>query len=181
MSAPSRKPEPRKPERRATISRPSSPPDSTYDLGSSETRELFPTLARTALYLDALQRESLREHRLSFSEYSVLRLLQRAPKRRLAPSILAEAIVCTSGAMTKLVDRLEKAGHVSRSPDPNDRRGVLVRLEATGNRVANAAARSYQKARDRVLGQLDPSSAESIQMNLQRLLEALETDRNEHE
>ena len=35
-------------------------------------------LARTDLFLDALQRECLGEHGLTFSEYSVLRLLQQA-------------------------------------------------------------------------------------------------------
>ena len=143
-----------------------------------ETRELFSTLARTALHLDALQRDSFREHGLSFTEYSVLRLLQRAPKRRLAPSVLAEAIVCTTGAMTKLVDRLERAGRVSREPDPSDRRGVLIRLEAEGNRVANSAARSYQRARDRVLARLEAKQAEAIHEHLLRLLEALESDRS---
>lgn len=146
-----------------------------------ETHELFSTLARTALHLDALQRDSLRDHPLSFTEYSVLRLLQRAPKKRLAPSVLAEAIVCTTGAMTKMVDRLEKSGFVSRSPDPNDRRGVLVGLQPTGNRIANAAAKSYQQGRDRVLAELGPDEASSIQMNLQRLLEALENDWSERE
>jgi len=144
-----------------------------------EPRELFTTLARTALHLDALQRDSLRDLGLSFTEYSVLRLLQRAPKRRLAPSVLAEAILCTTGAMTKLVDRLQRAGRVSREPDPNDRRGVLVRLEPAGNRVANAAAERYQQERDRVLGRLRPREAKRIHESLRRLLEALEADRSE--
>lgn len=154
-------------------------PAAAYDQDGHETRELFATLARTALHLDALQRECLREHSLAFTEYSVLRLLQRAPKRRLAPSALAEAIVCTTGAMTKLVDRLQRAGFVSREPDPNDRRGVLVRLEAAGGRAANAAAASYQVARERVLGQLNPREAKTIENSLRRLLDVLETDRSD--
>ena len=175
MSAPSRKPD------RASKAASSSLADGSYDVERAETNELFSTLARTALYLDALQRDSLRDHRLSFTEYSVLRLLQRAPKRRLAPSVLAEAIVCTTGAMTKMVDRLEKAGFVSRSPDPKDRRGVLVRLQPTGNRIANAAASSYRQGRDRVVSELGPDEALTIQSSLRRLLEALEKDWSERE
>ena len=173
MAAPVKKTE-RAPGRVARESTPA------YDAATGETGELFATLARTALHLDALQRESLRAHGLSFTEYSVLRLLQRAPDRRMAPSLLAEAIVCTTGAMTKLVDRLEKASTVSRRPDPNDRRGVLVVLEAKGNRLANVAARSYREGRDRILDRLGPNEANDIQENLQRLLDALETDRSEH-
>ena len=150
---------------------------SAYDVESGETHELFATLARTSLYLDALQREIFREHALTFTEYSVLRLLQRAPGRRLAPSVLAEAIVCTSGAMTKVVDRLERAELVVREPDPNDRRGVLIRLQAKGGRVANAAARGYQAGRDRILSRLGKREAADIQKNLVRLLDAFEDDR----
>ena len=152
---------------------------SAYDVESGETRELFTTLARTALHLEALHRESFREHGLTFTEYSVLRLLQRAKGRRLAPSLLAEAIVCTSGAMTKLVDRLARSGLVAREPDPKDRRGVLIHLQAKGDRVANAAAQSYQHGRDRILGRLGKREANDIHKNLLRLLQAFEIDRSE--
>ncbi len=141
------------------------------------TRALFATLARTGLYLDALQRECLAGHGLAFTEYSVLRLLQREPKRRLGPSVLAEAIVCTTGAMTKLVDRLERAELVSRERDPSDRRGVLVRLEPAGHRLANEADAAYGAGRDRVLGRLNAREAEKIHTSLRRLLEVLQADR----
>ncbi|GAA1211040.1 MarR family winged helix-turn-helix transcriptional regulator [Pseudonocardia alaniniphila] len=39
---------------------------------------------------------------------------------------LAQLTGLTPGAVTGLVDRLERAGHVRRSPDPADRRRVLV-------------------------------------------------------
>jgi DNA-binding MarR family transcriptional regulator len=148
----------------------------SHDTGE---RALFTTLARTGLYLDALQRECLAEHGIAFTEYSVLRLLQREPKRRLGPSVLADAIVCTTGAMTKLVDRLERAELVSRERDPSDRRGVLVRLEPAGNRLANQADAAYRAGRDRVLGRLNAREADKIHTSLRRLLEALEADRRE--
>lgn len=47
---------------------------------------------------------------------------------------LAEATGLTTGATTRLIDRLERAGHVRRVPDPSDRR--KVRIERTG-RAAN--------------------------------------------
>lgn len=140
--------------------------------------ELFTTLARTGLLLEALQRECLVQHRLAFTEYSVLRLLQRAPERQLAPSVLADGIVCTTGAMTKLVDRLERASLVERAHDPVDRRRVLVQLTSAGDRVADTAARSYQAGRQRVLGHLDVQEARHIHTSLQRLLDVLETDRS---
>jgi len=42
-------------------------------------------------------------------------------------SRLAEVIGLTTGAMTTVLDRLEAAGHVERTPDKVDRRQILVR------------------------------------------------------
>src|ERR1700734_2618292 len=42
---------------------------------------------------------------------------------------LAEATGLTTGAITGVIDRLERAGFARREPDPEDRRKVLVRAE----------------------------------------------------
>ncbi|MFF3910687.1 MarR family winged helix-turn-helix transcriptional regulator [Streptomyces sp. NPDC001848] len=44
----------------------------------------------------------------------------------------------TTGAVTHMIDRLEKAGYVRREPDPQDRRRVLVEASAPGlERIAS--------------------------------------------
>jgi DNA-binding MarR family transcriptional regulator len=45
----------------------------------------------------------------------------------------------TSGTMTNRVDRLVTRGFVDRSPDPSDRRGVLVRLTPSGKQAVDGA------------------------------------------
>ena len=52
---------------------------------------------------------------------NVLELLGPLPAGR-----LAECTGLTTGGVTVMLDRLEKAGYVKRSPNPNDRRSVLV-------------------------------------------------------
>jgi hypothetical protein len=42
------------------------------------------------------------------------------------PSRLAEATGLTTGAITGIVDRLERAGFARRAPNPDDRRSILV-------------------------------------------------------
>ena len=49
--------------------------------------------------------------------------------------------------MTNRVDRLERRGLVGRSPDPNDRRGVIVRL--TPDRPAHRRRGDGRPARPR--------------------------------
>lgn len=138
--------------------------------------DLFTRLSRTALLLDALQRECLEPHGLAFAEYSVLRILQSEPRRRLAPSRLAERIVRTTGAVTKLVDRLEGAGLVVRRRDENDGRGIQVELTVAGNRLANAASRAYTAGRERILAALSKDEIEATRASLDRLIELLEDD-----
>jgi DNA-binding MarR family transcriptional regulator len=43
---------------------------------------------------------------------------------------LAAATRLTTGAITAVIDRLERAGYARRVPDPNDRRRVLVEITA---------------------------------------------------
>jgi len=51
---------------------------------------------------------------------------------------LGELIALTTGATTRMVDRLEQAGYVHRVPDPADRRRVIV--EAVAERTGSVAA-----------------------------------------
>lgn len=141
-----------------------------------EMDDLFTTLARAGLFLQALQRDLLGQHDLTFTEYSVLRLLSRAPEQQLSPSVLADKIVCTTGAMTKLVDRLGRNKLVTRSPDPADRRGIQVEITCKGEDLASKAATSYRTGRRRVLSRLEPHETDPIHDHLLRLLGALEAD-----
>lgn len=54
---------------------------------------------------------------------ALLQLMLRGP---LTPTELARGLRLTSAAVTTVVDRLESAGHVTRSQHPTDGRGVLV-------------------------------------------------------
>jgi DNA-binding MarR family transcriptional regulator len=52
-----------------------------------------------------------------------------------APSDLALQLGLTTGAMTKVLDRLEQGGFVSRSPDPTDRRRIVITADPEGFRA----------------------------------------------
>ena len=66
----------------------------------------------------------------------------------MSPTELSEIVLRSSGGMTQILDRLERAGLVARAPDPDDRRKVLVELTDEGLRTADAAnARVRGRAR----------------------------------
>jgi len=55
-----------------------------------------------------------------------LRCLNILAERPVKPGQIAQELNLTTGSVTTLLDRLERAGLVRRDRDPNDRRGVLV-------------------------------------------------------
>lgn len=58
---------------------------------------------------------------------------------------LSAATGLTSGAMTALIDRLERAGYVERTADPGDRRKVLVRIRPEAVAPIKAVYEPMQK------------------------------------
>jgi DNA-binding MarR family transcriptional regulator len=66
------------------------------------------------------------------SWYDVLLELSAAPEQRLRMHELASAVVLSRSGLTRLVDRLEKAGLLRREPDPADGRGSFAVLTDVG-------------------------------------------------
>jgi DNA-binding MarR family transcriptional regulator len=138
---------------------------------------LFTHLARTSLFLEALQEECLEPYGLSFGDYSVLRVLRECPPpNRLSPKNLADRVVRTTGGMTKIIDRLQRAGLVERFPDPDDRRALLVGLTRKGVRISDKASDAYKSGRERILRQLGRDEIDDIDQGLRRLLTVFEHD-----
>ena len=64
--------------------------------------------------------------------YDLLWALYRSPQRRLRVNELAREVVLSPTAMSRFVDRAERAGCVRREPDPDDRRAQQVVLTDAG-------------------------------------------------
>lgn len=70
----------------------------------------------------------------------ILLALRRAnDSLTLRPADLFRALLITSGAVTKQLERLTQRGLVERIPDPQRKGGWQIRLTAAGTRVADAA------------------------------------------
>lgn len=62
------------------------------------------------------------------------------------PKHAGEHLELTTGAMTSLIDRLERRGHIERRPNPGDRRSILVHLTPSGAAIAGEVAAVYREA-----------------------------------
>lgn len=77
-----------------------------------------------------------RRHGLSNAAAQTLAIIEGAGEP-LAPSIIAERLMVTTGSMTSLLDTLERRGLVRREAYPADRRRLLVHLTDEGEALVD--------------------------------------------
>ena len=65
------------------------------------------------------------------------------PPFQLRPSDFAGTLMLTTSGTTKRLDRLERAGLIARSPDPEDRRGVVITLTDAGRERIDAVTAAH--------------------------------------
>jgi DNA-binding MarR family transcriptional regulator len=95
---------------------------------------------RLARHLEARRDRELATFGLTLADFDVLATLRRrAGSAGLNPREVQRAVMVTSGGLTKRLDRLEQAGWIERRPDPDDRRGVRVRLTPAGRATIDRA------------------------------------------
>lgn len=86
------------------------------------------------------------------SWFVVLWVLDRSPERRLRMSDLADASVITRSNLTRLIDRMEKAGVVVRERVAGDRRGAYAVLTKDGVAMKERMWAVYGPAVDDLFG-----------------------------
>src|SRR6266516_3893766 len=102
--------------------------------------------------------------------YDVLATLRRAgPPYRLRPTDFAATLMLTSSGTTKRLDRLEAAGHITREPDPSDRRGVLIALTPQGRSLIDRATGQHMANERRILSGLTAAEQHQLAGLLRKL------------
>jgi DNA-binding MarR family transcriptional regulator len=127
---------------------------------------------RAHAYLSrVLEAELLTDQQLSLASYDVLVQLAEAPQRRLRMTELAAAVLLSRSGVTRLVDRLEKAGLVARCPVAGDGRGVAAELTAAGlDRLRNAAPTHLAGVIRHFVQQLEPADLDAMARISRRLI-----------
>lgn len=97
---------------------------------TGQVTEVFKLLDQVARRLRAIERLTVRAINLTPPQFQTLRLLWEQDSQPFKD--LAASNGCTRPTMTGIVDTLEKNGLVTRQPNPNDRRSLLVTLTEDG-------------------------------------------------
>ena len=127
-------------------------------------------VTRLALHLDRARKLAFDEWNLESSEFDVLSALRRAgTPYQLSPGQLVHETLVTSGTMTNRVDRLVTKGLVERLPDPDDRRGVQVRLTSSGRTAVDGAIDSLVAHEKQLLAGISSADATRLADSLRTL------------
>ena len=90
-------------------------------------------LGRAAKAIEKVDRDSIAETGLNFSDFSIMEaLLHKGP---LPINTIGEKVLLTSGSMTAAANRLEEKGLIKRIQDPSDGCCFYLHLTETGRRL----------------------------------------------
>jgi len=142
-----------------------------------EPLQVLSRVSRLARHLDRARRRAFAGQGLEPWEFDVLSALRRqGPPYQLSPGALLRITLVTSGTMTNRIDRLEQAGLVARRPDPQDKRGVLVRLTAKGTERVDAALADLLTSERAFLHPIPEDSRRALAGLLRDLLAPLDAE-----
>jgi DNA-binding MarR family transcriptional regulator len=94
----------------------------------------------------------------------------------ITPGRLGERLNLSSGSVTALVDRLERAGHIRRDRDTGDRRKVFLRYADQGAALASEFFRPLGRRTDRVMAEFTDGELETVR----RFLAVMTATMREH-
>ena len=148
----------------------------------NEAVEAYINVLRTADWLLRDTEKLLAGHGLTPPQYNVLRILRGAGRgaNRAAGAEKGAGLPCREiGArmitrdpdITRLLDRLERRGLLSRARDQQDRRVITVRISAEGQRILRTLDRPVRELHQRQLRSLGRAGARRLVTLLEKLRE----------
>ena len=98
-------------------------------------QEAFLSILRTASELSNAADRSLREFNITQQQYNVLRILRGAGAQGLCRNEISARMVAATPDMSRLLDRMEKSGWITRKRAEDDRRQVSTFITDSGQKL----------------------------------------------
>jgi len=103
----------------------------------------------------------LKAEDLSLTQYNILRILRGSPQG-LPSGEIASRMITRDPDVTRLLDRMEKRGLISRSRESRDRRLVLARITPEGLKLVNRLDEPVQKIHRKQLGHMGKDRLQAL-------------------
>ena len=104
--------------------------------GSESANASTIDLVRTSASVVAMLNKVMNPQGLSAAGRQALAIIEGAGGA-LSPTVISQRLLVTTASTTSLLDTLERRGLVTRLPDPDDRRKILVALTSEGQQVVD--------------------------------------------
>jgi DNA-binding MarR family transcriptional regulator len=125
-----------------------------------------------AVVTGELEGELIEKVGLSLAWYEVLLRLQASAHGKLRMSDLADSMLVAQSSVTRLIDRMERAGLVRREPNLLDRRVTMVAMTEEGQRLyARARPIHLRGVAERFGAHVDAEDAETLRRIMRQVLE----------
>lgn len=136
---------------------------------------LMAALSRLRSAEKALTEASLRYMKLGETDMRALHFLIVCENTGTlaTPGAIAQALEISSASTTKLLDRLERAGHIRRARHPSDRRALVITIEPATRSSAMATVGATQARRVESARRLLPAQREVVIAFLEDMAEEI--------
>ncbi len=124
--------------------------------------ETLLNLWRTADFVTQEAQQLFKSHGISQAQYNVLRILRGAGKEGLASGEIAARMIARDPDITRLMDRLERAGLARRSRLKDDRRVILASITARGLKLLDDLDHPVLQLIDKTLGHMNDSRLKTL-------------------
>ncbi len=111
---------------------------------------------------------TFREIGLTENTFHILCLLISAPEGRASPSELSDLVGTSRANMTRLLDELDRTGHIRRLTVPSDGRRVIVAITGSGREAALQTAPRLEPALRSAFADLDDTEMDQLAMLLRK-------------
>lgn len=90
--------------------------------------------------------------------------------KALSPTELYDAMLFSSGGMTKVLNKLEEKNLIKREPSLNDKRSILICLTKEGENLVQEAILQIAKSKEELFEVLDKKEKEDLKNILSKLI-----------
>lgn len=129
---------------------------------TSTVQEAVLSIKRTAALLDLRVAELLRPYGVTPTQYNVLRILRGAGADGLPRCEVQGRLVAPVADTTRLLDRLEKMGLVSRARNTEDRRVVTSKITPRGLALLDKVAAPLRQFEEHEVGQVSDARLRTL-------------------
>ena len=129
-------------------------------------------MVRTANILSDAFEQMLKPHGITGTQYNVLRILRGAEPDGLCRNEVSQRLLNRMPDATRLLDRMEEAGLVTRERSTTDRRLVTTRITRKGRQIVDSLDDAADEQHEKALGHM-------TEQQLRTLIKLLTIARNQ--